>query len=303
MAGFMDKVRSFSDFRNHLPGNSPRKQEENLQGRIADEVGSLENLINIEQEILKAEQSPSSTASVVPEGIKFYENAAKEWARTSNAAKRGLSDAEKNEITTNFAQATNMGIENAQNAAGSSLAPYINSVVNANANKFSLGLAAENERVRREREQVAMNYLNMLGQAGQPFQTASNLNFQKQMEVERALGQARQDYFYNQRQDEIAKRNAKLQGVSQVGQMYGDFQSQGAQAATTMLSDRRFKENIKSVGVENGINLYEFNYKGQPTRWIGVMADEVEHIPGAVVQINGVKRVDYSVVGVQFRKA
>lgn len=56
-------------------------------------------------------------------------------------------------------------------------------------------------------------------------------------------------------------------------------------------------------GIENGINVYEFNYKGQGTKWIGVMADEVENMPGAVIDKEGIKYVDYSVVGVQFRKA
>lgn len=284
------------------------KREENKidkqNSRIADEVANLTKLVDIEKSIAEAEQSPNSVASVTPQGQNYYENAAKEWLRTSNAAKRGLSDAERNLITTDFAQASNMGVENAKNSAGSSLSPYLNSVMNANSTKFSLGLAAQNEAVRREREQLAMNYFNMLGSAGQPFQTAQNLNFQKQMEIERALGQARQDYFYNQRQDDIAKRNAQLQALSQVGQIGADVYGSGAQAATTMVgSDRRLKENIKLHGIENGINVYEFNYKGQGTKWIGVMADEVENMPGAVIDKEGIKYVDYSVVGVQFRKA
>lgn len=284
--------------------NREEKKIDKQNSRIADEVADLNKRLEIEKSLIEAEQSPYSVASVTPQGQSYYDNAAKEWLRTSNAAKRGYSDAELNEIKTNFAQASNMGVQNAQNAAGSSLSPYLNSVMNANAGKFSLGLAAQNEGVRREREQLAMNYFNMLGQAAQPFQQAQNLNFQKQMTIEQALGQAKQDYFYNQRQDEIARRNAQLQGISQVGQMGADFYGSGAQAATTMVgSDRRLKENIKLHGIENGINVYEFNYKGQNTKWIGVMADEVENIPGAVIDKEGIKYVDYSVVGVQFRKA
>lgn len=304
MAEFFDKAKEISDFRNHLPGNSPRRQEENRAGRVADEKADLNKLIQIEKGTIEAEQSPFSVAKATPQAQDFYTSAAKEWLRTSNAAKRGLSEAELNEINSNYAQSANIGIENAKNAAGSTLAPYINSVTNANTNKFNLGLAAQNEGVRREREQIAMNYFNMLGQAGQPFQNAQNLNFQKQIGIEQALGQAKQDYFYNQRQDEIAKRNAQLQMLSQAGQMGADYYSSGSQAATTMVgSDRRLKENIKHVGMEKGLNLYEFNYKNQPTKWIGVMADEVEHIPGAVAEKNGFMHVDYSVIGIQFRKA
>lgn len=304
MAEFFDKAKQISDFRNHLPGNSPRRQEENQAGRVADEKADLNKLIQIEKGIIEAEQSPFSVAGVAPETQQAYQANLVAYAKALKGAEKGLSDAERNVITTDFAQAANIGQENAKNAAGSSLAPYINSVTNANANKFSLGLSAQNEQVRRQKEQVAMNYLQMLGQSAQPFQQAQNLNFQKQIGIEQALGQAKQDYFYNQRQDEIAKRNAQLQMLSQAGQMGADYYSSGAQAATTMVgSDRRLKENIKHVGMEKGLNLYEFNYKNQPTKWIGVMADEVEHIPGAVAEKNGFMHVDYSVIGIQFRKA
>lgn len=304
MAGFFDRVREISDFRNHLPGNSPRKQEANQSGRIADEVAGLNKRLEIEKSLIEAEQSPYSVAGVAPETQKAYQENLVAYAKALKGAEKGLSDAERNVITTDFAQASNMNTENAKNAAGSSLSPYLNSVMNANAGKFSLGLAAQNEQVRRQKEQVAMNYLQMLGYSAQPFQNAQNLNFQKQMTIEQALGQAKQDYFFNQRQDEIARRNAQLQGISQVGQMGAAFYGSGAQAATTMVgSDRRLKENIKLHGIENGVNVYEFNYKGQNTKWIGVMADEVENIPGAVIDKDGIKYVDYSVVGVQFRKA
>jgi len=64
-------------------------------------------------------------------------------------------------------------------------------------------------------------------------------------------------------------------------------------------SDRRLKTNIVKVGERNGINLYEFDYIYgiYPRRWRGVMADEVEHIPGAVVEIRGFKHVDYDRLG------
>jgi len=288
---------------NTTSGGEERRADRR-SSRVADDKQDLNNLIKIEQEILAAEQDPNSTASVVPQLENYYANAAKEWARTSNAAKRGLSDAERNVITTDFAQATNIGQANAQAAGGSSLAPYINSVTNANANRFSLGLAAENERVRREREQLAQQYFSMLGQSAQPFQNAQNMNFQKQIMKEQALGAARQDYNYNKRQEEIARNQMKMQGVSTIGQLGSAYVSSGSQVAgQAMGSDRRLKENIKHVGVSNGINLYEFNYKGAETKWVGVMSDEVRHIEGAVIQKNGFDYVNYSVIGVEFKKS
>ena len=56
------------------------------------------------------------------------------------------------------------------------------------------------------------------------------------------------------------------------------------------------------MGTENGHNVYEFNYIGGDTKFIGVMADEVEKInPEAVVVIDGYKIVNYDEIGVEFR--
>ena len=69
-------------------------------------------------------------------------------------------------------------------------------------------------------------------------------------------------------------------------------------------SDRRLKENIKKIGsLDNGLNLYSYNYKegfGLPEgRQVGVMADEVEKIiPEAVVmEADGYKAVNYAMLG------
>jgi hypothetical protein len=67
------------------------------------------------------------------------------------------------------------------------------------------------------------------------------------------------------------------------------------------MSDRRLKDNIKLVKITDGIGVYEFNYKGQGVKYRGVMADEVAHIPGAVMRgADGFDRVDYSKLPVQF---
>jgi hypothetical protein len=63
-----------------------------------------------------------------------------------------------------------------------------------------------------------------------------------------------------------------------------------------LLSDRRTKENIVKVGkLDNGLNVYSFNYIGQNITQIGLMADEVEKVnPKAVLTMpNGIKAVYY----------
>lgn len=73
---------------------------------------------------------------------------------------------------------------------------------------------------------------------------------------------------------------------------------QGAGAAMSLFSDRRLKDNIKKVGERNGFTLYEFTYKGQPEKFIGVMAQEVAEImPNAVKEIDGFMAVDYGKLG------
>lgn len=68
------------------------------------------------------------------------------------------------------------------------------------------------------------------------------------------------------------------------------------------LSDRRMKEDIEEVGTyENGLPKYEFRYKGQPQKWRGVMADDVEKVfPDAVMTtLDGYKAVSYSMLGIR----
>lgn len=53
----------------------------------------------------------------------------------------------------------------------------------------------------------------------------------------------------------------------------------GQVAAGAAKSDIRLKENIKKIGkLDNGLGVYHYNYIGDDTLWIGVMAQEVEAI-------------------------
>lgn len=66
--------------------------------------------------------------------------------------------------------------------------------------------------------------------------------------------------------------------------------------ASSIFSDERLKEFIEPVGeLYDGTNVYRYQYKGDPTPRIGLMAQEVEQTrPDAVVvDISGYKKVDY----------
>jgi hypothetical protein len=87
-----------------------------------------------------------------------------------------------------------------------------------------------------------------------------------------------------------------------LGAATGVATSYGMKAA---MSDRRLKENIELVGVDErtGLNLYEFTYKGgTDVKYRGVMADEVKgKYPEAVFTMpDGFDGVDYSAIGIEF---
>lgn len=69
-----------------------------------------------------------------------------------------------------------------------------------------------------------------------------------------------------------------------------------AAGSMMMMSDERMKTDIERVGwLDNGLPVYRFRFRmGGPVQ-IGVMAQDVEaSIPEAVVEIGGVKFVDYA---------
>ena len=88
------------------------------------------------------------------------------------------------------------------------------------------------------------------------------------------------------------------------GQMYGAILGAGAAAYA---SDRRLKEDIKLIGVDEktGLNLYEFMYKNSSgTKYIGVMADEAKvNFPNAVFTMpDGYDAVNYGALGIEFKQ-
>lgn len=90
--------------------------------------------------------------------------------------------------------------------------------------------------------------------------------------------------------------NAQMQQASAQNGLFGSVL--GGIGGLFGLSDERAKENIRMVGETfDGLPVYVFNYIGDEETRMGVMAQEVEDAkPEAVVEVNGVKYVDYSQV-------
>ena len=70
----------------------------------------------------------------------------------------------------------------------------------------------------------------------------------------------------------------------------------GAVMGGLIASDERVKENIKKfdpVETVRQLNVCEYNYKGNPQKRIGFIAQEVEQVfPQAVIDVDGIKHVD-----------
>ena len=69
----------------------------------------------------------------------------------------------------------------------------------------------------------------------------------------------------------------------------------GTLGSMFMFSDERVKENIEEVGkLKNGLNVYSYNYKGDETPQIGLLAQEVrKKKPEAVKSFGGILAVNY----------
>lgn len=100
-----------------------------------------------------------------------------------------------------------------------------------------------------------------------------------------------------------AQKNQALGGLLQLGGTLGAASLMGPAGAAGIFSDKRLKDGIVKVGEKNGINIYEFNYKGDDRRFRGVMAQEVSHIDGATeIGEDGYLRVNYDVIGIPFEE-
>jgi hypothetical protein len=115
----------------------------------------------------------------------------------------------------------------------------------------------------------------------------------------------------NQYQSQLGQYNANVAGRNSTqnalfglgGQALGGFlgSQAGSAAIAGLFSDARLKENITNYGVENGHKTYEFNYIGNPKKYIGVMAqDIIKTNPEAIAHdVSGFMRVNYDMLGLK----
>jgi len=87
-----------------------------------------------------------------------------------------------------------------------------------------------------------------------------------------------------------------MSGAQQFGTIAGGLGSLFSGAGNAYrASDERVKENKAKIGqLYDGTPVYSYNYIGDPTPQIGLMAQDVERrYPDAVIEVGGIKLVDY----------
>ena len=102
-------------------------------------------------------------------------------------------------------------------------------------------------------------------------------------------------------QTEMAVNAADNSFLGNVGGIMG-----GAASMYTAFSDIRLKDNIEFAGVDDvtGLNLYDFNYKWNPKRFRGVMAQEVKEMYPEAVYTSGAgwMAVYYDMLGIEMKE-
>lgn len=264
----------------------------------ANEVGKIWNgdkgrLEDINAQAAELENSPYNTAKVSKENQDYYAKTMADYAKAKRESEYGFSPEQTAAARQGFAESTNLGVQNAQNAGGNTLAKYINANVNSNANKFETGLASEDQAVKMQKQQQVLQYLDQVGKASSISQDVFSQNFNKNIMAEQAIGQAEKDW-YTQR--DTNRKDLINAGASIAGQVGG--------AAVTAASDIRLKKNIVYSHTENGHKIYEFEYISEPNvKYSGVMAQEVlKTNPSAVIEEDGYYKVHYDMLGLTMKK-
>jgi len=145
-------------------------------------------------------------------------------------------------------------------------------------------------------QSAGQNYMGNMGMGANTIAQGQKMNLSGLSSV---LNSQTQTYI-NSNDSPLADAGAFLGGA-------GALAKGGGFGAILGFSDRRMKENIKEVGVDQrtALTLYEFNYKGDTARrFRGVMADEVELVyPDAVEDTDlGFKAVRYDLLGIEFKE-
>lgn len=172
---------------------------------------------------------------------------------------------------------------------------------------------AQTDQAQQRQQAYNQMYLDSYGQANQAALTERNQPINEITALMRGAGVSQPNFVSNTPTPGIAPTDVIGAQQQSLNQQNVGFQAQQAQNQAmiggmfglgktalggAMMSDRRAKTDIVQVGeLAKGLPLYAFHYKTGGPMQIGLMAQDVELvIPEAVVEMNGLKGVDYGIV-------
>ncbi|GAA5105527.1 tail fiber domain-containing protein [Bartonella jaculi] len=196
-----------------------------------------------------------------------------------------------------LSQQYNQDVNNMMNA--NSLIDQANQNQLAGANNFFQGQSQANINALAGSGLLDANHQQQLDEQRQKWEQQNNLDWDQLSKLLAAGTASAGNYGMQTGQQTLFTPQPKpnpWEIVGNVGTILGTFAG---------LSDIRAKENITDAGQKNGYKLYEYNYKGYPERYRGVMAQDVLKLkPEAVFLHNttGFLHVDYGKLGFEMER-
>jgi hypothetical protein len=211
------------------------------------------------------------------------------FATTNNASNLTQAAARANAMTGTRERAAQMGYARQLDAAGLG-----RGLAGASAAAYG-GATGAGSAAGMSAQSAGQNFMGNMGAAGNTY----NSGFNTQISGLSSILNNQTNAYVNGGTDIAGSIGGIMGGVAN---MY----SSGAGAALGFPSDRRLKENVERIGFDERtkLPLYEFSYKNDERRFVGVMADEVERVfPQAVIDTDlGFKAVNYDMLGIEFRE-
>jgi hypothetical protein len=286
-------------------GGGANNQAGTVQGAYNSLQGSLSPLTN------SANLNPYNTPGFADAMSKMNSDIGNSVNDRFAAAGRDLSPGNSTALATGLSQGEGQLIANQYNANASNLTNASNSLYGAGLNTGN-ALSGYNQTGNQNQLAGASLAQSIPGLATAPGQaqlgaanTAQGLPGQNLAGVEglltplAALGGQSSGTSTSQTQVPLWQQllGGAMGGAGAAGSLFG-APAGGTSAAAgmmSMFSDERVKENKERVGeLHDGSPVWSYNYIGDPTPRIGLMAQEVERRrPDAVTEIGGIKAVDY----------
>ncbi|WP_273754497.1 MULTISPECIES: tail fiber domain-containing protein [unclassified Bartonella] len=297
VAGLSDQTKNAI---NGLSNNTHNYDNNYLNGLATGQNSTSQNLKNMAsgQQIGNNPYFDEALQNTLNKATNSINSSLAGAGRYGSGAHTGVLANELGGIATQaLSQQYNQDVNNMMNANG--LIDQANQNQLAGANNFFQGQGQANLNALTGGSVLDANHQRQLDEERQKWEQQNNLDWDQLSKLLAAGGAVAGNYGTRTGQMTTLTPQPKpnpWEIVGNVGTILGTFAG---------LSDFRAKENIVQVGQRDGYKLYEYNYKGYPERYRGVMAQDVLKLkPEAVFlhKATGFLHVDYSKLGFEIER-